>query len=194
MGVKMRLRTLIILLGIALVGSGASAIASESKPQHTVGPVSGELFKLETTCDRLSHSIDLWHDATLRGNEGNIEKYFGEIVSMVDQDIVASRRLLKLFAQETLLLQQAATDVEERNLLEEEAQQEEMRATREAIEQLAALINTKMALKEALDNSVAFSNRYRLLGDYINLLRKELEIPKVKLAYEMIQSSDKVAN
>jgi hypothetical protein len=185
----MSVKTLIIVFGAALIlmGTATAGEKQEENTGKTYGPPV-KLFELKTTCDRLSHSVDLWHDANLKGNEDAVVKYFDEMLVMIDQDIVASRRMLKLFAQQRLL-EHATNDVEQRNLLENRENQAELDADRKAIEQLAALINTKTAVRDAIGRSDVFSNKYRLLGDYINLLRKELNIPKVKMAYKMAGSS-----
>ena len=45
-----------------------------------------------------------------------------------------------------------------------------------------ALLNTKEALYRSLNKTNVFSTKYRLLGDYIDLLRRELQMPRLKLA------------
>ena len=188
MGVDMKLRDAIIVFAVALIVMVPAVMAGQKQGDQPDNNKSASPFKLDNTRDRLIHRIDLWHDAILKGKQSEGEKHYENIVLAVEEDIVVSRRLLKLFAQQ-ILLQNAANETEEPNLVDRDSRQTDMEVDRRAIEDLAAVINTKVALKEALDRATAFSNRYRLLGDYINLLRKELDIPKVKLAYESMQSS-----
>ncbi len=185
-GANMKARTIIVFIGLALIIIAPAALAGQGQ---STDREAGKLFDFNTTRDRLEHAVDLWHDANLKGNRAGAEEKYESILVLLGQDIVSSRRMLRLFAQERLL-QHSATDIEEKNLLESNGHEAEMEVERKEIEQLAALINTKVAIKDAIDRSKVFSNRYRLLGDYINLLRKELDIPKVKLALEMAEAEE----
>jgi hypothetical protein len=139
------------------------------------------IFSLETSFDRLSHWVDLWHDAHLKGNDKEIEKLDSEIDRILSEDIQASRAIVKTVCEEWIL-KNASGPEQSRNLIEERASESEQQEHQEMVELMIGFANTKAELYKSISKTEAFSNKYRLLGDYINLLRKELDMPRVRLA------------
>jgi hypothetical protein len=52
-------------------------------------------------------------------------------------------------------------------------------------------LQSKRVLVDAITRTDAFSNKYRLLGDYVGLLRREVGLPKLKLAVDKKSEADK---
>ena len=129
--------------------------------------------------ERLSYSIDLWYDAALKGNESETRRFEGVIHSFLDNDIRTDEQLLSLLSDQ---ISRAALNSNGCDSLVEDSSSNPAPLDRSALSQAWEVVNTKKLLQENISRASAFSNKYRLMGDYIELLRRELDLPRLKLA------------
>jgi len=178
------LRKSVIALILTLLLSVVSAtVAGDYSSARKTDQPGGELppnsTVIEMMAENLSHHVDLWHDAILKGSKEKTEHYEQEIRSILRSDIMQTEKAVRYYAKKTAL---AAPEQEPGNVTEESRE----KAHRQAFKQSIALLNTKTLLSRSFARSDAFSNKYRLVNDYIELLRKQLDMPKLKLAGEEI--------
>jgi len=141
------------------------------------------MLELTAACQVLDHSINLWHDATLKGNRKQASQFAIDIDGILAEDIEADKLRLKMLVRQVEMIYASAYH-EGQNMLEAENKHPEIGEYRDAMNRLVGVIRVKEALLGSIVGTDAFSNRYRLLGDYVNLLRQELEMPKAKMAVE----------
>lgn len=142
-------------------------------------------FKPHNKYELLSHSIDLWHDATLKGDERRTSECHQAIQKFLEEDVESNRTLVKMLTQQ-VVVNNAVESNQGKNLVEQKPKTKLSRADRELIGRLGNLIKTKELLIEAMGRTEAFSNQYRLLGDYLDLLRKELDMPRLQYAVQKL--------
>ena len=110
--------------------------------------------------------MDLWHDAILKGDEALAARYAVLIDNILTEDISATEMACQR--------------------LEKKAESDQMKHARaeckQETERVRVLIKEKKELARQVRANVEFTEKYRRLGIYINLLRRELGMPKAKFA------------
>jgi hypothetical protein len=169
-----------------LLADGGSGNAEDS---NGVTPGSHEPFKPQNKYEMLSYAVDLWHDATLKGDDGKIKECRDDIRKFLEADIESERNLVKMLTRQAID-NEAGKNEEGKNLIEEKPGRKPAKADQDLVNQLVPLIRTKELLVDAMERSEAFSNQYRLLGDYIDLLRRELDMPRLQYAMEKLNQEN----
>jgi hypothetical protein len=127
--------------------------------------------------DSLDLIVDQWYQAILTGDDGQAGGLERDIVRLLTIDINQTQsRLTKLM--EKSRLEQTDTNPSFAKVDSED------NPLHGSIDFLRSTLNVKKILLGSISNSDAFSNKYRLLGDYVELIRREVGLPKLKLASE----------
>lgn len=121
--------------------------------------------RVDLTVEGLSHAVDLWHDANLLGNENLIARYEILIDNILRADIKATEMVLKTLESEC----------------HADGSGGEPRVKAE-LEDCYRILYEKEKLAEKVRRADTFSEKYRHLGGYINALRRELGMPRLRLA------------
>ena len=174
-----------ILLALLMLFSMALADSDQGKAEDSnrVTPEPNLAIIPQNSCELLSYTRDLWHDATLKGDDKKITQHLAEIENILDRDIKAGKQMIKMLAQQAMVKQTGETQ-SGNNLLDERALKNVPKVDRELILEFNSIVSTKEILAESIRRTSAFSNKYRLLGDYIQLLRRELDMPRLQFALE----------
>ena len=61
-----------------------------------------EISQTEQVLKRLSHGIDLWHDANLKGDQHKIDEYHQGILNIIRVDVKATRELVNSYEKEAV--------------------------------------------------------------------------------------------
>lgn len=125
--------------------------------------------------ERFQHAIDLWHDANLKGDKDLIGKYRNQLFLLMDHDIEASRLALSGTAVKVSAPAYGPKLDRESNYLGVYS-----RPTSE-FETKQTEILARRRLAESARKSEAFSNRFRLFNDYLDLMKRSAEPAKVEL-------------
>lgn len=143
-----------------------------------------ELAQTQSAFKKLNRAVDFWHDAWLKGDGKKIEQYEQGFCHIIRDDIEASRRLISRHEDE---LRRSAAEFGQRH--DSKAARKDDRADmRDDIADLKrarGLVKVKERLYRTLVRSSAFSNQYRLLGDYLDLLARELGMGRLELAEDI---------
>ena len=179
-------RSVFLATGIvlALVVSG---IAGDNRA--VPNPVKRELrFDIRETertalvIKNLSHEIDLWHDASLKRNGKRMKAHEKRIFDMIQDDIQARDRVIYRFENEAgrsikdVVTEPGPTAVAP--AVEKRAAIDDIKDLRQAKQ----LVKAKELLFDSIKRTDIFSNRYRLLGDYVELVNRESRLNTVELA------------
>jgi len=170
--------TIIVVL-VLMVGVGAVAALDKAQPSHYADQAPQLVNYVNETLSNLKHHIDLWHDANLKGDQEKIALYEGGLNDIIGDDIAQGKKTVRSFAQIAVLESMS----EPREGDQAELAKNPIRSN-EQFKSMVTNLNSKKKLAEAVRKSKAFSNKYRLLGDYVYLLQQELKIVKVELANE----------
>lgn len=121
--------------------------------------------RIDLTVDGLKHAVDLWHDANLLENADLIARYEILIDNILRADLRATDMVLKTLEAECKA--------------DGSAKDPKVKAE---LEDIHRLLYEKEKLARDVRESETFSEKYRCLGGYINALRRELGMPKLRLA------------
>ncbi len=130
--------------------------------------------------DRLSGTIDRWVEANLTGYNKKANSYEESIFEQIQADIASSRQQLERYEAEV------RSSAKEYNLLHQSraARHDDRVDLRDDVKDLhlaGRLLKEKERLASSLRKVATFSNKYRLLGDYMEVMRRELGMAKVEL-------------
>jgi hypothetical protein len=161
-----------ILLGVGLLVGTLSVSALSGEPPQKGDELAtpfAPVDKMASMIKKLIRATDLWHDANLKGDHARIVKSERVIFDVIQADIGFSRENLKKVSH---IADSVGTVVYQ-----------------EKVKQSAGMLRAKERLVNSLRRAKAFSNKYRLLGDYIDLLKIERRANSV----ELVEQGDRVA-
>ena len=179
-------KNLIIIVALVLV-AGVAAVSAGEKPL-TPGYNSQApqlVYNVNETLNHLKRHIDLWHDANLKGDADKISLYEGVLKDIINDDIAQSKKTVRSLAQLAVLESMSENS--------EENSSDEFKnpiRTNDRFKNMVSNLNAKKKLADAFNRARAFSNKYRLLGDYVYLLQQELKIVRVEIASEESDESE----
>lgn len=181
---KTKLGYLIVAVAMILSGSVSAelSVGSEAKAAITPNP---EQYSPEQAVVELQVEYDLWLEAVLAGDDQEADRLEKNLLGMVNFDILVAREQVREMARAVAL----SAEVDEgQPTVPDEAKDGSV--DQKEFSRAIARLNIREALCRSLDRTDAFSNKYRLLGDYIDLLRRELKMPRLKLAVRQKTSSE----
>ncbi|MCP4684732.1 MAG: hypothetical protein GY867_04710 [bacterium] len=114
---------------------------------------------------------DLWVEANLSGDSRRAGDYLATVMALLSYDICVASYEVSELAKRALLTQNP-----------EGAETSGISVEQEAFSGGVAVLNFKEKMFKRIAASQAFSNKYRLLGDYMELLRRDLDRPGAKMA------------
>ena len=163
----------IITLSVALLLLFAMGLNAADKQKDSVqkeDEKSHYLPESSLTLVKLSHFTDLWHDATLKGDRSKVVQLEHDILALIRTDIGASHKFVDgqkvaLKTGDKLSLLSYVNDEED-------------------LEEFELLLKVKKRLAGSISKSSAFSNKFRLFGDYREILRREVDLTKFELVEE----------
>ena len=140
-----------------------------------------ELKETTRSAKQLAHMIDLWHDANLKSDAGLIKKYEEKLHSIIGADVQFSVQKVRRFEAE-VNLSVGEHQADQGNRVENKADYRAFQNNVADLKTARELAKVKEKLDFAVRNSESFSNKYRLLNDYLDILSREVGINRVELA------------
>ena len=176
-------KKLLVVVGLMAATMLAGTTNSDSFPKQRELPQPTEEYPqteaaINKTVANLSHHVDLWHDAILKGDEKTARHWEDELVKIVNGDLENSKRTVRHYARKSSL----AGTVELKPTKEDNVNRDQDVSV--AFRTALSILNTKEQLALSFTRTNAFSNKYRLISDYIEVLRRQLGMQKLKLADE----------
>ena len=151
------------LIPLLLILMAASAFASPPSEQAS-DTATMDVTNGTGLIARVSHLIDLWHDANLKADGSMILRRSDQIVKLLRTDIRDQQlRVDKMRVRLTSLEENSKgtpPTLKEQQLLEKLARADDF-------------LKVKKRLLGAFSRTRYFSNKYRLLGDYVDILQLE---------------------
>jgi len=143
-----------------------------------------ELGATSATYTKLSSNIDRWVEANLKGNDKKAQNYEEVILELIGADITSTRRMIEQHKAEVLRSTREYNSLHNTRVARCD-DRADLREDVSDLNQAKQLLSVKERLASTLKQSTAFSNKYRLLGDYLEVLRRELGITRVELAEDV---------
>lgn len=137
------------------------------------------LYGSDDLLQQFTHHIDLWHDAVLKGDNDLSRHQAEQLNEMIRRDIKGTEKMVRVLAK------QAALEPAD----EDETDKPDAFSPRRQFERAHALLELKQTLAQSIERTDAFSNKYRLLGDYRDVIRRQLQMPKLKLALKHAETA-----
>jgi len=170
----------IIVLAFASGAATAGNDLEKKQDKRVIHQDKKGLGATSVTLDRLSGTIDRWVEANLTGHNKKANSYEESILEQIQADIASSRQQLERYEAEV-----RSSSREYNRLHQSRAARHDDRADlRDDVKDLhlaKRLLKEKERLASALRKVATFSNKYRLLGDYMEVMRRELGMAKVEL-------------
>ena len=174
---------LIFTIIVLAFASGAATAGNDLEKKQDKSEIRQDKMELVATSAalaRLSGTIDRWVEANLTGHNKKANRYEESILEQIQADIASSRRQIERYEAEV-----RSSAREYKSLHQSQAARHDDRADlRDDVKDLhlaGRLLKEKERLASSLRKVTAFSNKYRLLGDYMEVMRRELGMAKVEL-------------
>jgi len=148
-----------------------------------------EMDRTDKMSQELSHEVDLWHDAILKRNAKRVRKHQKRIFSLIDSDIRARSQAVRRYEREA---SKSVSNIVENVRADEPVSASEKYAAKDDIKDLRKarqLVKAKEILFDSIKRTETFSNRYRLLGDYLEIVHRENRLNKIELAESIPQDN-----
>lgn len=126
--------------------------------------------------NNLSLAIDYWHDATLKADKKAVAEHLQMIHAIISEDIKANYQSVsyaKLVASYTQDTSKNSIKNNTYNLQNEES-----------------VLKTKKLIFSSLKKSKSFGYSYRLLADYQQLLKNEIDANKIEIAEDVSEQKE----
>lgn len=181
-------RTMFVLLTLTILATTigwAGSPVDETRRDHQ--EIAKDKHYLDVGKDRikqLSNAMDLWHDANLKGDQGKIDKYAQELNNMLHKDMEATARVLAQAQVERVRsAREYRSDDKQRS--EKADDKRDLVDDRRDAQQLRGILKVKKRLASSIAKSPAFSNKYRLLGDYMDVMKQEVGLTRLELVEDV---------
>ncbi len=162
--------TLLVVALVFLIVAGVSASEKHDNDSDVVSGKKNYLPESSLTLVKLSHFTNLWHDATLKGDKNKVRQLENDILALIRVDINASHKFVD--GQKTAL-----KEGDKLRLLSYVKNTEDL-------QEFELLLKVKKRLVGSISKTSVFSNKYRLLGDYREILRREVDLTRFELVEE----------
>ncbi len=128
--------------------------------------------------NNLSLAIDYWHDATLKADKKAVAEHLQMIYAIISEDIKAHYQSVSYAKLEASYSQDNSKNnnnikVDKYNLQDEESN-----------------LKSKKLIFASLKKSKSFGYSYRLLADYQQLLKNEINANKIEIAEDVSQQKE----
>lgn len=171
--------TFLLVLTAAAATAGPLADKAADKPEIKADQ---QFIKhTQKSLDELNRAIDLWHDANLKGGEKKIAVAQEKIQVILRADITASWDRIGDSELEVFKNAEDFKAISETRAARPD-DRVDLRDDIKELKQAKMIVKTKERLYSSIEKSTAFSNKYRLLGDYADLLKEQLGISRIELA------------
>jgi len=130
----------------------------------------------------LSHEIDLWHDAALKRNGKRTRTHEKRMLDIIKADIQARERVICRFENEAVAAVKDVVSEPDPIAVAPAVEKREARDDIKDLRKAKQLVKAKELLFDSIKRTDTFSNRYRLLGDYLEIVKRESRMNTVELA------------
>jgi hypothetical protein len=174
---------MVLLVAGSVVAAGPGQCQSK-QDQTQIGQDEEQLASTRLSLKRLTHAVDLWHDANLKGDRTAVTKCERALKDLIKTDIDITQaqiaRLDREAAQSALQFKHG-----DRSWSESAENHADYVDDRSDLGEAKQLFGAKKRLANTWSKSDAFSNKYRLVNDYLDVLRRQAGLQRMELAEDI---------
>lgn len=184
-------RSILVTLLLVLPAAGATAGSTPEKAadQQEIKQDHQFLKHTRKTLDELNRAIDLWHDANLKGGDKKIVLAHEKIQQILKADITTSWDRIGESEIEVFKSAEEFKSTPSTGNAHKDGRVD-LRGDIKNLKQAKIVLRTKERLYSSIEKSSAFSNKYRLLGDYTDVLKKQLGLSRIELAEDKVNPAE----
>ena len=185
-------RRISLLAAVFMLAFAGASFAGDNSAESSAFDIKldvREMNRTDKVSQELSHEVDLWHDAILKRNAKRVRKHQKRIFSLIDSDIRARLQAVRRYEREA---NKSVKNIVENVRADEPVSASEKYAAKDDIKDLRKarqLVKAKEILFDSIKRTETFSNRYRLLGDYLEIVSRENRLNKIELAENSLQDN-----
>lgn len=185
-------RRISLLAAVFMLAFTGASFAGDNSAEYSAFDIKldvREMNRTDKVSQELSHEVDLWHDAILKRNAKRVRKHQKRIFSLIDSDIRARSQAVRRYEREA---NKSVKNIVENVRADEPVSASEKYAAKDDIKDLRKarqLVKAKEILFDSIKRTETFSNRYRLLGDYLEIVSRENRLNKIELAENFPQDN-----
>ena len=185
-------RRISLLAAVFMMAFAGASFAGDNSAESSAFDIKldvREMNRTDKVSQELSHEVDLWHDAILKRNAKRVRKHQKRIFSLIDSDIRARSQAVRRYEREA---NKSVKNIVENVRADEPVSASEKYAAKDDIKDLRKarqLVKAKEILFDSIKRTETFSNRYRLLGDYLEIVSRENRLNKIELAENSLQDN-----
>lgn len=164
----MKKRILLVVLSVLCISS--AIVSADSKPVKKQNKY--QINNAIVAYNNLSMEIDYWHDATLKANKSAVAEHKRIIHEIISQNIKENHQFIsyaKLDASYTKETMHTKSD------------------DKTALSKDESVFRAKKLIFDSLKKSQSFAYSYRLLADYLQILKDEIDAHKIEVADASVQ-------
>ncbi len=173
---------LIFIILVLTFASGAAAgnYLEKKQDKRDIRQDKKELRATSAALARLSGTVDRWVEANLTGHNKKARGYEESILEQIQADIVSSKQQLERYEAEVSSSAKEYNRPHQSRVVRHD-DRADLHDDAKDLHLARQLLKEKERLALSLRKVTAFSNKYRLLGDYMDVMQRELGIIKVEL-------------
>ncbi len=170
---------LAVVMIFAVAAIGLAGVVRAEPPVIRADSVAEatQVYSLPVVIEQLDAYYRAWARAKLDGNEDQREKLENKLYDLVNYDISVTAGKVRQLARLAVLAKGGDPDHAHPDGADRIGSPDGDR-----FRERLSLLKTKETIYRSLSRTDAFSNKYRLLGDYLGLLRSEQSTPRLELA------------
>jgi hypothetical protein len=170
------MRFVVLAFVVTLTSVAVVAADQPGAAQTDISALTWSEYSQQGILSTLELDHDLWLEAQLGGDHDQVARIEKELLGLINRDIFGHQERVREIAKDMVLSSVPGPDSAAAPAASDSLQ------SRVDFKGEIDILNAKEALCRSFRRTDAFSNKYRLLGDYIDLLRRELEMPRLKMA------------
>ncbi|KAA3630965.1 MAG: hypothetical protein DWP97_14215 [Calditrichaeota bacterium] len=136
------------------------------------------------TFNNLSLAVDFWHDANLKGDRKASDEHMQMICQIIEDDIKATYKEASYAKLESTYSKEEAKAKQNSKSSKKDDRFDYVDDKQDS-NRIDLYVKSKQHLFKALKQSNSFGFKYRLLADYQQLLRQEMEQEKIEIAEDL---------
>ena len=162
----MKALNLTVIIGLLALGAGTTA---GDKLAVGAGPATAESVGV---AEQIDQAFEAWVEATLNGVDDVALLKERSLLEVLRYDLNMTEARVRELARQAVLAQDSGSS----------RRFEDAAVSRADFKEALSCLKAKRAIIGSLERTEAFSNKYRLFGDYLAVIRQELGLRPVKLA------------
>ncbi len=182
----MKKRFLCTVLSLLVVFASVATAGAKQELKNDIRDVKQSKKQVNSSIaayNNLSLAIDFWHDASLKGDSKAVSEHTQMIQAIISEDIKESHQSVAYAKLEASYSH--AEYKNSKNRKDKIDDKFDYSDDKRDLQNETSILNAKKLLLSSLKKSKSFGYSYRLLADYLQLLKKDIDAGKIEIAEDV---------